>query len=86
VDGKSYGVGEEGSLLGLLQTLASMWSFSGCRFLKENTSSLWYEFEAEDIDRKAPNLHLHLCLNRVEVVMAQDVEWVYCSSKGQKIP
>ncbi len=81
-DGKSYGSSEERSLFGLLQTLVNMWSFSRCRFLEEDTSSLWYELGVRDVDRKAPNVHLFLCFDRAKVVMVQDVEWVCCSTGG----
>jgi hypothetical protein len=60
--------------------------FFGCRFLKGDTSSLWYEFGARNVDRKALDVCLFLRLDQVEVVMAQDVEWVCCFMEGQKIP
>jgi hypothetical protein len=67
-DGESYGVGEEGTLFGLLQTLVSMWSFSGCRFLEGDTSSLWCELKAGDVDKKIPNACLLLHLGEAKVV------------------
>ncbi len=47
-----------------------------------NISSLGYEFKMKDVDKKAPNAHLFLCLSWAEVVMAQDVEWIYCFTRG----
>jgi len=85
-DGENYGASEEGSLFKILQTLANMWSFSRYRFLEGNIDSLWYEFKVKDVDRKALDVRLFLCLGQAEVVMAQDVEWVCCSMGGQKIP
>jgi hypothetical protein len=85
-DGESYGASEERSLLNLSKTYTSMWSFFGCKFLKGNIGSLWYELEARIVNKKALDVHLLLCLNWVEVFMAQDVEWVFCSMGGQKIP
>jgi hypothetical protein len=70
-NGKSYGIGEERSLcLSLLQALAVMWSFSMCRFLKGDTSSLWYELGVEDANKKAPNACLFLHFSWVEVAIA----------------
>ncbi len=86
MNGENYGAGEEQSLLGVLQALANMWSFSGCRFFEGDASSLWYEFSAKDVDRKSLDDCLFLHLNRTKVVMAQDVEWICCFSGGQKIP
>ncbi len=51
-NGERYGIGEEGRLFGLLQALASMWSFSRCRFLEGDTSSLWYELGTWDANKK----------------------------------
>ncbi len=73
-------------LFGLLQALTSMWSFLGSKFLEGDTSSLWHELGTKDANRKAPNTHLFLCFDQVEVVMTQNVEWVYCFERGQKIP
>jgi hypothetical protein len=56
--------------------------FFGCGFLKGDTSSLWYEFEARDVDRKALDVRLLLCLDRTKDVMAQDVEWICCFIGG----
>jgi hypothetical protein len=47
------------------------------------TSSLWYEFKVKDDDKKTPNACLLLCLDQAKVVMAQDVEWIYCFTRGQ---
>jgi hypothetical protein len=69
-DGESYGASGEGSLLGLLQALASMWSFFGGRFFEGDIGSLWYELRAKNVDRKALNAHLFLCFGRAEIVMA----------------
>ncbi len=55
-NGKSYEAGYEGSLFSLLQTFTSMWSFYGCRFLEWDTSSLWHEFGARDVDIKVFSL------------------------------
>jgi hypothetical protein len=70
VDGESYGVGEEGSLFGLLQALTSMWSFFGCNFFEGDTSSLWYEFEVRDANRIALDVCLPMRLNWAKGVMA----------------
>ncbi len=78
MDGKSYGVDEEGTLLDLLQALANMWSFYGCRFLKGNTSSSWYELGARIVNKKVLHAHLLLPLGQTKIVMAQDVEWIWC--------
>ncbi len=86
-DGESYGVGEERSLLlDLLQTPASMWSFSGCRFFEGDKDLLWYELKTGDANKKTPNVRLLLHFGWAKVVMAQDVEWVCCFFKGQNFP
>jgi hypothetical protein len=69
-DGESYGASGERSLLNLLQTLASMWSFFEGRFFEGDIGSLWYELRAENVDRKTLNAHLFLCFGWVEIVMA----------------
>jgi len=56
--------------------------FFGGRFLKGDTTSLWYEFGARDVDRKALDVRLLLCLDRIKDVMAQDVEWICCFIGG----
>ncbi len=71
--GKSYGACEEGTLLGLLQALANMWSFFRCRFLEGDTSSLWYEFGAKNVDKKAPDARLFLCFDWTKVVTPVEV-------------
>ncbi len=63
-----------------------MWSFFGSKLLEGDTSSLWHELGTKDANKKTPNIHLLLCFGQVEVIMAQDVEWVYCFERGQKIP
>lgn len=86
MDGKNYGVGEEWSLLNMLQALTNMWFFFGCIFLEGNISSLWYEFEVEDANKKTLNAHMLLRFNRAKVVTAKDVEWICYSMGGQKFP
>jgi hypothetical protein len=86
MDGGNYGASEEGSLFKFLQTLANMWSFFRCRFFEGDIGSLWYEFGVNDVDSKALDVRLFLHFGQVEVVMAQDVEWVCCCMGGQKIP
>jgi hypothetical protein len=85
-NGESYGASDEGSLFSLLQALASRSSFSRCRFLEGDTSSLWYELRTRDVDRKALDVCLFLCFDRAKDVMAQDVEWIFCFIRGKKIP
>jgi hypothetical protein len=85
-NGESYGTSEEGSLLNLLQALATMWSFSWCKFLEGDIGSLWYELGVEDVDKKTLDACLLLRFDSAEVVMAQDVEWICCFTRGQKIP
>ncbi len=86
MDGESYGACEEGSLFGFLQALANMWSFFGCKFLKGDIGSLWYEFGAGNANKKALDVRLFLRFGWAKVFMAQDVEWVCCFTRGQKIP
>jgi len=69
VDGNNYGAYEKRSLFNLLQALANMWSFFGCRFHEGDTCSLWYELGAEDANTKAPNACLFLRFGRAKVVM-----------------
>jgi hypothetical protein len=49
---------------------------SGCKFFEGDTSSLWYELRARDVDRKALDDHPLLCLDRAKDVMAQDLELI----------
>jgi hypothetical protein len=72
------------TILDLLQALASMWSFFGCIFFKGDTSSIWYELEARNVNKKTLDVRLLLRLGQTKVVLAQDVEWICCFTKGQK--
>jgi hypothetical protein len=62
-----------------------MWSLFRCKFLEGDTSSLWYELEAGDADRKTPDVCLLLCFGQAKIVLVQDVEWVCYSTGGQKV-
>jgi hypothetical protein len=63
-----------------------MWSFFGSKFLEGDIGSLWYEFKVGGANKKTLDVCLFLCLGWVEVVLAEDVEWVYYFEGGQKIP
>ncbi len=70
MNGESYGASEEGSLLSLLQALASMWFFLGGIFLEGYISSLWYECGAGNVDKIALNVRLFLCFGQTKIIMA----------------
>jgi hypothetical protein len=59
--------------------------FLGANF-EGDTCALWYELRVENANKKTLDVHLFLCFSWTQIFMVQDVEWICCFTRGQKIP